>query len=321
MSYYCTYFDYRYTVRGLTLYQSLKQYSSPFILWVLCLDDFTYNSLSNLKLEGLRLVQLAELEIAEPKLLIARQNRSLVEYYFTLSPIWPLYLLNHHAEIDIITYLDADLWFFSSPNLLYAELGQENSVLIIPHRFPPKLRHMEKFGIYNVGLQMFRNDAIGHACLEWWRECCLEWCYDILEDNRYADQKYLDDWPQRFAGVVVSRQKGANLAPWNWLNYQISRKNGQLWVDEQPVIFYHYQGLKVLNRWLYDSWVTVYAPMPRRVLWLLYRPYIRALSETTKRWQPAMPGLEIGAVSARKLNYTWRTLLKHLLFGGIDFIV
>src|SRR5205823_10040223 len=103
-----------------------------------------------------------------------------------------------------------------------------------------------------VGLMAFRNDSFGRECLEWWRERCLEWCYDRLEGDRFADQKYLDDWPTRFERVVVLQHKGAGVAPWNAMNYQICLQNGRVIVDGQPLIFYHFHGLKIINRWLYE---------------------------------------------------------------------
>src|SRR5690242_19008166 len=110
---YCTYFDRGYLGCGLALYQSLTQrHVAPFILWVLCFDDFTYDVLSKLDQPNLKPVALADFERDDPALLQAKQNRSRVEYYFTCSPSWPLYLLNRYPDIDLITYLDADLYFF-----------------------------------------------------------------------------------------------------------------------------------------------------------------------------------------------------------------
>jgi hypothetical protein len=313
MRHFCTYFNVKYLSRGLALYRSLALHETrDFVLWVLCFDDTAYKIVSTLKSDNLRPVALADFERGDDALLAAKQSRTLVEYYFTCSPSWPLYLINQFPEIDQVTYVDADLFFWSDPQPIFGEMGS-GSILIIPHRFPPHLRHMELHGIYNVGLLSFRNDKLGRECLEWWRARCLEWCYDRIEDGKFADQKYLDDWPTRFEGAVVLSHKGANLAPWNWMNYQISERNGQIIVDNQPLIFYHYQGLKVFNRWLYDPGVTGYGPMPPAIRRLLYRPYIHALNDAYCWARSEVGALDPGYATIHSRSYGWRRLIKGLL--------
>lgn len=282
MYYFCTYFDQHYIDRGLALYHSLARHCSPFQLWILCMDDVTYQTLSEMHLPQIHLVSLTEFEKDDQPLQKAKQNRSLIEYYFTCTPSLPIYVLDHAPEVDVITYLDADLYFFSSIEPIYKELGN-GSVLIIGHRFPPELKKKEIYGIYNVGLLSFRRDHNGLTCLHWWRERCLEWCYDQVQNNRFADQKYLDDWPSRFKGVTVLQHKGAGLAPWNIANYNYSLKNRGFLVDGQSIIVYHFHGLKQINRWLYDTNITAYKTrLPKNVKISLYCPYIKELNHVKR---------------------------------------
>src|SRR5438445_589515 len=220
MRYFCTYFDRSYWPRGLALYRSLQRHCPAFQLWVLCMDRVCYDVLAKLGLAGVHPIALDEYEKGDEDLLRAKQNRTPIEYYFTCSPSLPLFVLERHPQADLITYLDADLYFFADPSPIYEEIGR-HSIAIIGHRFPPHLQDWERYGIYNVGWVSFRRDAEALVCLRWWRERCLEWCYDRCEDSRFADQKYLDDWPSRFQGVAVLQHKGANLAPWNLANYTI----------------------------------------------------------------------------------------------------
>lgn len=292
--YFCTYFDRRYLPRGLALYQSLVSRCPSFQLWVLCMDQETHSVLTKLRLPNIHLVSLESFEKDDQELLNAKKNRSLIEYYFTCSPSLPIYVLNIRTEIDIITYLDADLYFFSDPAPIFEEM-RNASVTIIEHRFPPELRRLEKFGIYNVGWVSFRRDVQGLACLNRWRRQCLEWCHDRVEGSRYADQKYLDDWPTRFQRVVVSQQKGANLAPWNVSNYRIRADGSDVRVDEHPLMFFHFQGFKRVNRWLYDPNLSMYkARASRPVRRLIVEPYIQALSDVTKQISPYMAEISLG---------------------------
>lgn len=290
MYHFCTYFNTGYLLRGIALYNSLQaQLNKPFVLWVLCFDDVSYDILSKLNLPGLKPIALADFERGDDALLAAKQTRSTVEYFFTCSPSLPLYVLKHNPAIKSITYVDADLYFFSDIQPVFDELG-DGSILIIPHRFPEHQKENERNGVYNVGLLIFRNDSNGLECLRWWRERCLEWCYDRLEPGQFADQKYLDDWPTRFSGVVVSQHQGANLAPWNWMNYQIRLRNEQIWVDDQPLIFYHFQGMRFLTHRIYTPNVILYkSAMPPATLKLLYPPYVACLREALHQVRTVAP--------------------------------
>jgi hypothetical protein len=241
------------------------------------MDPLVYRILNGLSLPKLSLIPIAELERADPELLETRRQRNLMEYYFTCTPMLPLYILRHNAEVELITYLDADVFFFADPTPIYREMDG-GSVLIVEHRFSPRLQHMDLYGIYNVGLVSFRRDQRGLECLEWWREQCIKWCYDRVEAGRFADQKYLDDWPTRFPGVVVLQHKGAGLAPWNLDNYSLAYHNGKLLVDSTPLIFYHFHGFKRINAWVYDPGSTAYALRGNSLVKRqLYGPYWRTL--------------------------------------------
>ncbi len=277
MYYFCTYFDYHYLLRGLALYHSLRRYCPSFRLWVLGLDSECHRILSQLNLPDVRLISLEEFEKGDEELLKARQNRSPMEYYFTCTPSLSLFILNNFPEVDRITYLDADLFFFSDLTPIYQEIGN-HSIAIVEHRFPSYLRDWERYGIYNVGWLSFKRDSHAFTCLHWWRERCNEWCYDRCEEGRYADQKYLDTWPDRFQNVVILRHKGVDLAPWNLANYQIQEYKNRVWVDDQPLIFFHFHGFKQITNWLYDPNFVDYGLKPSRVVrQSIYAPYIRIL--------------------------------------------
>lgn len=275
---FCTSFDRNYLPRGLALYRSLREHCPGFRLWVLCLDSATHEALTRLALPEVEPIALQDFESGDAPLLEAKANRSRVEYYFTCTASLVLYVLDHWPALDLVTYLDADLFFFASPAPLFEELGS-GSVAIIGHRFSPGLRHREVYGVYNVGWVSFRRDAQARECLEWWRAQCLAWCYDRVEGGRFADQRYLDDWPTRFRNVVVLQHRGANLAPWNVGNHRLrSPDGGAVLVDGEPLIFFHFHALRQVTRWLYDPRWAAYGVRPSGVLRRrIYRPYLAAL--------------------------------------------
>jgi hypothetical protein len=278
VNYFCTYFDQHYLPRGLALIASLQQHCPAFQMWVLCLDTTCYERLEQLHLPELHLIKLNELEHALPELRAARENRTLIEYYFTCTPALPLYVLERHPQAELLTYLDADMYFFDDPRPVLQQIA-EHSITIVEHRYPGYLRDMEQYGRYNVGLLAFRRDEQGLACLRLWFQQCVEWCYDRLDGDRYADQKYLEQWPRLFENVLVLKHQGVNLAPWNLMNYSFRRRGGRVQVGDQPLVLFHFHGFKRKRAWLYDTHTARYATRPPRTLQRhVYRPYIRALS-------------------------------------------
>jgi hypothetical protein len=273
----CTYFDHRYLARGLALYRSLCDHCEPFQLYVLCLDQECFEALHQLNLRFLVPVQLSDLESCHTYLLRAKETRSLVEYYFTLTPVLLLYLLAVHANIDRITYVDADMYFFRRADEMFEEMG-EGSIAIVEHRFLERLSHHNVWGTYNVGVLSFANDVAGVRCLEWWRDRCIEWCYDRIEGTKFADQGYLNDWPARFEGVVVLKHLGVNAAPWNIENEALSWKHGAVYVGDDPLICYHFHSLRRVKTWLYDPNVAAYGSrLDSLAVRKVYGPYVAEL--------------------------------------------
>lgn len=296
MYYFCTYFDHRYLPKGLALYWSLRQYCPEFKLWVLCLNQTCYDVLSQLNLPDINLIAMADFERGDEALKRTKQNRTTVEYYFTCTPSLPLFVLKNNPEVDMITYLDSDLFFFSEPYPIYAEIA-DRSIGIIEHRFSPERLSLKEFGIYNVGWLSFRRDLNGLDCLRWWRERCIEWCYDRPENGRFADQKYLDDWPSRFQGVAVIKHKGANVSHWNTNNYLIYAEPNRVWVDEQPLIFFHFHGFKVYKNAFEKLAINPNMKIDKYgdsvIFKYIYGPYMQKLREIAKQVYGLLPEVSI----------------------------
>lgn len=288
---FCTYFDSKYILKGLTLLHSLEKHGSDFTLWVLCLDNATFDLLAAMENPRLRTIRLAELELWEPRLLTAKANRSSVEYYWTCTPTWVAYVLAQQPPGSWVSYMDADLFFYDQVAEVFDEAGTA-SVIIHEHRFAPKYAYMAATsGIYNVGLTGFHSDPDGWNALRWWQAACLEACSLSPERGLCGDQKYLDDWPRRFPAIHVLLNPGAGLAPWNITNYKYRFCNGALNVDSHPLIFYHFHAFQLVSRHLmgqhgYD--------IPDMVRKYVYGPYIRALQDTLARIFNVEPHFQAG---------------------------
>jgi hypothetical protein len=264
--------------------ESLRRYCGDrYLLHVLCLDDRAREILADLRLPGTELLSLGDLERGDPAFAATKTTRSLIEYYFTATPCLMLWLLSRGERIDALTYLDADLYFYDDPERIHSEEGNA-AISVVPHRFPPRLKHLEKNGLYNVAWVTVRSAMGGLDGLSWWRERCIEWCYDRHEDGKFGDQGYLDRWPALFKGVHVIEQKGADLAPWNAEQYRLTWSEGKVLVDGDPLVFFHFQGYRQLGGGLIDPGALEYGRTCGRVeANHIYRPYIRA-TENARRF-------------------------------------
>jgi len=251
------------------MYESLKQHSSPFHLYIFAFDDRSYKLLKKLNLAYVSVISLQEFEDTE--LLKVKNERSASEYCWTCTPSIIKYSIEKF-ELKSCTYLDADLYFFADPSVLIEEMG-DDSVLITEHRYTPLYNQSATSGIYCVQFMTFKNDINGMIVLNWWKNACLNWCYARFEDNKFGDQKYLDDWTMRFEGIHVLHHLGGGVAPWNIQQYDLTN-------PEFEVIFYHFHNFKFLKN---DKIELGNYELNSTNLTLLYRPYIRHLEEIHTR--------------------------------------
>ena len=312
---FCTLFDSNYLVRGMALHESLTAQAGDFHLTVYCFDDAARRALDKLGLPNLSVIGLEELEFDHPELAAVKPTRSPVEYCWTATPTLPLDMFRRHPDLSDVTYVDADLYFFGGPQVLFDEMG-EDSILITPHRYSAAYRHHQRSGRYNVQFMTFRNDEIGRGCLEWWRDRCLEWCHARLEAGRYGDQKYLDDWTERFDGVHVLQHKGGGLAPWNVAQYELGGQVGAPAVDGEPVIFFHYHGLRLRRDGRHRLAPPAYI-IPSEARRLLYEPYLAALNRAADRVRRHSPGF----VAGFEKRPEWRARVTEWRIGLLERLI
>ncbi|WP_245441455.1 hypothetical protein [Rhizobium vallis] len=278
---------------------SLMRQSPGSHVFVLCMDRQTKEIVNRLDIAGVTCISLAEVETEE--LLQAKKTRGVAEYCWTLSPALPWHIFQNHPEIDLLTYLDSDLLFYSPTQPIFDEI-RDSSIAIIEHRFAPRLRNREVNGRFCVEWVTFRRSEEGMACLSRWRDQCIEWCYYRLEDGKMGDQKYLDEWPDRYKNCHIIEHPGAGVAPWNYEKHAFSvDATGAIIVDASPLIFYHFHQFQLLDNGGFDRLSTFYTsicPEPNEV----YLAYESALMQTLERVRKITPGFSGGLRSSRHVT-------------------
>ncbi|MBI4931497.1 MAG: glycosyl transferase [Bacteroidetes bacterium] len=280
MFYYCTLFDSFYLIKGLTMYRSLEKSCDNFHLYIFAFDDRSYNILNKLKLQKATIISLSEFE--DDKLLAVKPTRTKAEYCWTCTSSSILYIIEKY-NVPNCTYIDADLFFYQNPNVLFDEMSSK-SILLTEHRYPLKFNRVSSSGVYCVQFITFVNDENGTKALRWWRDACIDWCFNRYEDDKFGDQKYLDDWTTRFKGVHVLQHLGGGIAAWNVEQYEfIERKNNRiLFFDKTSkskfeAIFYHFHHVRFFKNDIVDlGW----REQSRTIVDNLYVPYFIELDET-----------------------------------------
>jgi glycosyltransferase involved in cell wall biosynthesis len=240
---FCTILNLPFLLRGIALYRSLARVVPEFHLYVACMDEESATLLRSLRLPGLTTISERELHTYDPPL-ADLQSRPVADYCKSVKPSLCLHLLE--GESDLVTFLDADLMFFSDPAPMFDELG-EDSILLMPMRRGPRNREEknERFGRYNSGTVSFRRDDPGLEALQWWRGKILE---GRTEENPLLDQPFIKDWPERFPGVHVVEHLGCGVAPWNVFQYELEPGEEVVpLVNGVPLVFYHYFGFKAFH--------------------------------------------------------------------------
>lgn len=302
-----TLFDSKFLPLGLALHGSLLQHAMPFHLWILCMDELVETQLAQLALPYVTLIPLRDIEV--PALLSVKPARTRGEYCWTVTSFTFAAVFARDAAIPRVTYLDADVFFFRNPNVLFEEFSATGKdVLITEHAYAPEYDLTAKAGRFCVQFLTSRNTPEARKVLDWWQRRCLEWCFARAEDGKYGDQKYLDEWPSLFADEVhISGQAHETLGPWNVRSLLRSGR---------APVFHHFHGLRIVHRTrvvLYSGY-RIGAEGER-----LYREYMAALGTAVARMESmSMPVPTLPQTSLRERLKTWKnTALRRHKFARL----
>lgn len=303
-----TLFDSNFLPMGMCLHTSLMQHGQPFHLWILCIDELVEHQLRKLALPNVSLIALQEVETEA--LLSVKSSRTRGEYCWTLTPFTPQIVFDRDKTVDRVTYLDADLFFFDSPQILLREF--ENSrkhVLITEHAYAPEYCRTETSGRFCVQFMTFRRTPDGIKVMQWWQNRCLEWCYDRVENGKFGDQKYLDLWPTLFTDDVhILTQVNKTLAPWN-VRHFAKKQDGNI-----APVFYHFHGLRLIakNKLRFYTGYRV-----GKYGFIFYKEYLSAINKNLKTL--VAQDIAIPTLPLKKSLLSQFTDLRLRIFGLLKF--
>lgn len=268
---FCSYFDKNYLSKFLVMKNSIEIFNIEFTFFVLALDNYVEDFFKKNKIKNIQVISLKDLEQSNKDLIIAKNNRDLIEYYFTLSPFLPRYIFEKFKCLNI-SYVDSDFFFFKNPIRLFQQ-NLNSSITLIKQESEPK------YGLFNMGLIYFNfNFSETLEILNTWAQQCLDCCNDIPDINKniYADQKYLDEWLLKLKNIKILYPEYSVLSPWD-TNEKIESNIGNFFA-------FHFHSFQIQNEFFFSGFSN-YNKIPSKIILnKIYIPYAQKIHYMNKKY-------------------------------------
>lgn len=255
-----------------------------FKFYFICLDDDVYSIINKLQLKNLIAIPVQEIESFYKELTHVKKKRKVHEYAWTLKPSALLFIFEHFHDVDNIIWIDGDMEFLSDTIPVYDKWGAQ-SVLLVDQLYTGPYEYLvNTYGKYQGGFVGFKKNKTGIACLKWWQQKCIDWCFEKPDSGRWTDQKYIDEFEERFKDVVILEGKAINLTPFaiyrfnSELNKKIEKQDGCIYLDDKKIILYHYYGFKYYNSTFSDL-CCYWMMFDEATIKNIYIPYINKYRE------------------------------------------
>lgn len=236
-----------YLAQAKTLGDSLISHN-PNIKFVIGLCDIVDEMIDYSTNVGFEVVPLIELGLPNFDELINKYN--IVELNTSIKPSFFKYLINRDKEFSKIIYFDPDIEIFSPLDNLFTLLDSHD-IIITPHILsPPPMDSLEPgenlfmmYGIFNLGfLALNGRSSQSAAFLDWWESRTLELGKSDIENGYYVDQLWINMAPVYYDKVLILKDPGYNVAPWNLHEREIIvNEHGKYRMyDGSELVFYHF---------------------------------------------------------------------------------
>ena len=233
---------------AISLGSSLKEFDPETKLVIGLVDQlnpqFDYSAWKEFEL-----LPCFDLGYSEFESMLSRYN--IIEFNTAVKPFYFEYLFAKYSEVDQIYYLDPDLYFYQSPQVLDGEWG-EAEILLTPNLIytTPKASTGElaslRHGMFNLGFLGLKRGVESFRLIQWWKErlkehCRIDKCYGI-----FVDQKWIDLAPLFFDKIKLVKHPGWNMAWWNFSERKLLQTPEGYAVNQvdTPLVFFHFSGFK-----------------------------------------------------------------------------
>jgi hypothetical protein len=158
---------------GLEFYNSIRMHANEFCLWICCLDDITYNTLANMELENVVLIDIKNIE--DQELLNVKNTRNASEYCRILKAPLIFYILKNNYNIRYMIYVDPNARFNSNVTNAFSK-WKENPVFIWKNEMDQDTQ--QEYGANLTSLIGFKREKDAFNFLWMWRDKSIKRCND-----------------------------------------------------------------------------------------------------------------------------------------------
>jgi len=287
-----TYFSREFLVQGVVSINSLLQVDPECRVFVVCMDQASFNYLvkrfSDKDVSLFLVSEVIEFDLQFREIL---NSRSFFEALITLKPIILEYFLNQIEVEGWLIYFDADVYFFRAISSRF-ELLDDSDLLLSEHLFPSNLKANLRYGKFNAGFLAIRNSKRGKEVVLEWKNLCLTDSSINATENVYGDQKYLERF-ENTLGVRTLKDPGVNNGQYY---FQAQRKIKNVpkskltFIDDYTLICFHFHGIRIGKNFISTGFNRYKKPHKAvKILRFIYLPYINNILHETSSLSKALP--------------------------------
>ena len=273
-----TYFNSKFLIQGTVAISSFLKANPKAIGFVYSDEQFVVDALET-RFQGqpVTVINLLDIPNLVTEMDIMRKDRNSIELLISLKPFLFLETFTRLPEGAILLYIDADLFFYQPIEVMLEEM-EGFEILFTKHIFPDSMKESVKYGEINAGLIGARNSRPALDILADWAARCREWCHLRLEDDRYADQLYLNAYlADRSVKTIAS--PGINNGMYYFKQSRdLSEESDRVLIDGSELVCFHFHGVRVTKSFILTGFNRYNYPSKAFSIWrLIYRRYIEQI--------------------------------------------
>ncbi len=197
------------------------------------------------------IIEVGELGIEEELLQNLVSKYNIIEFNTAMKPFAFRYLYEKF-KADKIIYIDPDIMVLDSLDLIWNSLNEYDFTVtphILSHKIDPEKYHLLiasiNTGIFNLGFLGLRVNETTQDFLAWWRDHLQQYGGNNIRFGQFYDQKVLNLLPVFYERVCILKHPGLNVAQWNFHERHLTKKDGQYFSNDKPLIFFHCSGVSI----------------------------------------------------------------------------
>lgn len=224
--------------------------SNPKYSFFICLVDQLSNEINYDKEIGYPIILANEIGIPDFENLWKKYN--IIELNTCVKPFFLEYFAKNHKDLIHLMYFDPDTFIFGNLQDIESELENGKEIILTPHiltaisldaKSPDEALFLNH-GIYNLGFIGIKNPINNIPFFKWWGERTHQLGYDNIAQGLFVDQLWMNFAPIYFENVVISKNYGLNMGPWNLHERTISKNESWKVNETTNLVFYHFSNYK-----------------------------------------------------------------------------